>query len=138
MGITELQVLEARLLLAKADREWFHGRSFCDYRDEIEQSDRELNLAYNALVEFNKTDLERLEERVEDARVAVMAAEDAKESAEVSYTKRQSFYAKLNLELELLKELKPVKKVIDLSVLIESGIDCEFKDLDKDRSNKAQ
>lgn len=128
MGITELQVLEARLLLAKADREWFHGRSFCDYRDEIEQSDRELNLAYNALVEFNKTDLERLEERVEDARVAVMAAEDAKESAEVSYTKRQSFYAKLNLELELLKELKPVKKVIDLSVLIESGIDCEFKD----------
>jgi hypothetical protein len=28
--------------------------------------------------------------------------------------------------------LKPAKKIIDLSVLIESGIDCEFKDLDAD------
>ena len=34
--------------------------------------------------------------------------------------------------------IKTTQKVIDLSVLIESGIDCEFKDLDKDRSNKAQ
>tara|TARA_R110002124_G_scaffold269948_1_gene437995 strand:+ start:46 stop:381 length:336 start_codon:yes stop_codon:yes gene_type:complete len=108
MSITELQVLEARLLLAKANREWYHGRSFCDYRDEIEQSDRELNLAYNArvdyLVEFNKTDLERLEERLEDAWVAVMAAEDAKESANRALAKRQSFYVKLNLELENLRE----------------------------------
>tara|TARA_R110002167_G_scaffold52472_1_gene151508 strand:- start:376 stop:624 length:249 start_codon:yes stop_codon:yes gene_type:complete len=75
---------------------------------EIEDSKRRLtqaeeNLA-EYLVEFNKTDLERLEERVEDAWVEVMAAEDAKESAEVYYTKRQSFYAKLNLELENLKE----------------------------------
>ena len=38
------------------------------------------------------------------ASVALSAAEDIKESAEVSYAKRQRFYAKLNLELENLKE----------------------------------
>lgn len=102
--ITELQVLEARLLLAKANREWYYGRSFCDYRDEIEQSERELNLAYDALgdyvVEFNKTDLERLEERVEAAWVEVMATEDRYSGARVSLNKRQSFYMKLKRELE--------------------------------------
>ena len=107
MGITELQVLEARLLLAQANREHYLDAHGYDFMSEIEDSKRRLKSAEDALaeylVEFNKTDLERLEERVEDAWVAVMAAEDAKESAEVYYTKRQSFYAKLNLELELLK-----------------------------------
>ena len=75
---------------------------------EKEESEHRLkeaeeNLA-KYLVEFNKTDLERLEERVEDAWVAVMAAEDAKEYAEVYYAKKQRFYVKLNLELENLKE----------------------------------
>ena len=108
MSITELQVLEARLLLAQANREHYLDAHGYDFMSEIEDSKRRLtqaeeNLA-EYLVEFNKTDLERLEERVEDAWVEVMAAEDAKESAEVYYTKRQSFYAKLNLELENLKE----------------------------------
>ena len=108
MSITELQVLEARLLLAQVNREHYLDAHGYDFMSEIEDSKRRLtqaeeNLA-EYLVEFNKTDLERLEERVEDAWVEVMAAEDAKESAEVYYTKRQSFYAKLNLELENLKE----------------------------------
>ena len=108
MSITELQVLEARLLLAQSNREHYLDAHGYDFMSEIEDSKRRLtqaeeNLA-EYLVEFNKTDLERLEERVEDAWVEVMAAEDAKESAEVYYTKRQSFYAKLNLELENLKE----------------------------------
>ena len=50
------------------------------------------------------TELQVLEERVEDAWVELLAAEDAKESAEVYFAKRQRFYAKLNLELENLKE----------------------------------
>ena len=106
--ITELQVLEARLLLARADREWYYDKSDYDLMDEIAQSNRELMLANDALVEYvvesNKTDLERLEERLEDAWVAVMAAEDAKESASRALAKRQSFYDKLNLELENLRE----------------------------------
>ena len=108
MSITELQVLEARLLLAQANREHYLDAHGYDFMSEIEDSKRRLkeaeeNLA-KYLVEFNKTDLERLEERVLDAWVEVMAAEDAKESAEVYFAKRQRFYAKLNLELENLKE----------------------------------
>tara|TARA_R110000787_G_scaffold21083_1_gene62684 strand:- start:192 stop:524 length:333 start_codon:yes stop_codon:yes gene_type:complete len=102
--ITELQVLEARLLLAKANCEWYYGRSFCAYRDEIEQANRELKLANDArvdyLVEFNKTDLERLEERVEAAWVEVMAAEDRDSAASDNLTKKQRFFRVLKQELE--------------------------------------
>ena len=108
MSITELQVLEARLLLAQANRESYYDKSDYDFMSEKEDSKRRLKEAEDDLaeylVEFNKTDLERLEERVEDAWVELLAAEDAKESAEVYYAKRQRFYAKLNLELENLKE----------------------------------
>ena len=107
MGITELQVLEARLLLAQANREHYLDAHGYDFMSEIEDSKRRLKEANDArveyLVEFNKTDLERLEERVEDAWVELLAAEDAKESAEVYYAKRQRFYNKLNLELENLR-----------------------------------
>ena len=108
MSITELQVLEARLLLAQANRDYYSDESDYDFMSEKEDSKRRLkeaeeNLA-EYLVEFNKTDLERLEERVEDAWVELSSAADAKESAEVYFAKRQSFYAKLNLELEKLKE----------------------------------
>ena len=107
MSITELQVLEARLLLAQSCREYYYDKHDYDFMSEIEDSKRRLkeaeeNLA-EYLVEFNKTDLERLEERVEDAWVELLAAEDAKESAEVYYAKRQRFYNKLNLELENLR-----------------------------------
>ena len=108
MSITELQVLEARLLLAQSCREYYSDKSDYDFMSEKGESERRLkeaeeNLA-EYLVEFNKTDLERLEERLEGAWVAVMAAEDAKEYAEVYYAKKQRFYVKLNLELENLKE----------------------------------
>ena len=107
MSITELQVLEARLLLVQANREYYFGKNNYDLLSEIEQANRELKLAEDALAEylvkFNKTDLERLEERVEYAWVELLAAEDAKESAEVYYAKRQRFYNKLNLELENLR-----------------------------------
>ena len=110
MGITELQVLEARLLLAQANRDYYSDESDYDFMSEKEDSKRRLkeaeeNLA-EYLVEFNKTDLERLEERVEDAWVEVIAAEDAKESAEVYYANRHRFFRKLKLELELLKALE--------------------------------
>ncbi len=108
MSITELQVLEARLLLAQANQEHYLDKHGYDFMSEIEDSKRRLTQAEECLaeylVEFNKTDLERLEDRVEDAWFELMAAEDAKESAEVYYANRHRFYLSLNLELENLKE----------------------------------
>ena len=115
MGITELQVLEARLLLAQSCREYYSDKHDYDFMSEIEDSKRRLkeaeeNLA-EYLVEFNKTDLERLEERVEDAWVEVMAAEDAKESAAVYYANKHRFFRKLKLEqLEQLLLLKALEQ----------------------------
>ena len=108
MSITELQVLEARLLLAQANRESYNDSSYYDFMYEIGQTIRELKLANDALaeylVEFNKTDLERLEERVEAARVEVLDANDPYWYASSELTKKQSFYKRLKLELERFKE----------------------------------
>ena len=70
MGITELQVLEARLILAQSCQEYYCDKTDCDFMSEKEESERRLKDAKEYLseylVEFNKTDLERLEERLEE------------------------------------------------------------------------
>ena len=55
-----------------------------------------------------------------------------------NYTNKQWFSSSGSPCLSSVRQdwrIKPTKKVIDLSVLIESGIDCEFKDDIGDRTN---
>tara|TARA_R110002126_G_scaffold158118_1_gene305546 strand:- start:30 stop:368 length:339 start_codon:yes stop_codon:yes gene_type:complete len=104
MNVTQREILEARLLLARATCEWYYDKSDYDFMDEIAQSNRELMLANDALVEYvvesNKTDLERLEERVAAAWVVVLAAEDRDYDATHNLSKAQRFYRKAYQELE--------------------------------------
>ena len=51
MSITELQVLEARLLLAQANREYYFGKNNYDL---LSEAHRELKLANDARVEYLK------------------------------------------------------------------------------------
>jgi hypothetical protein len=107
MKITELQVLEARLLLAKADREWYYTRSDYDFMSEVEDSDKSLLLAEKNLAEYlvaaNKTDLDRLEERVAAASSNHEAASKAYQDAHDYYVEAHKFWTDLLQELECYK-----------------------------------
>ena len=108
MNVTKLEVLEARLLLARATCEAHDDVSDYDSMSERGQANRELMLANDALVEYvvesNKTDLERLEERVGRALRRCEVASEAVEDAVLSRTEKYNFYEKLKLDLDVLRK----------------------------------
>ena len=108
MAITKLQVLEAKLLLAKANREWYNNESSRDFMYEIEDSDKRLSCAEEKLSEYliesAKTDLGRLQERLAVAEINLHTADVELDNAINAHGVAADSFEDLQHEVRLLKE----------------------------------